>query len=127
MADFDKKQGTLKCEFDKKSRSATLMQGNEVIATGPLLETPLLDKLMFSNPGHYVGDSVKKPLPELTGNKGLDMTNFALAQRDDGFEVITGKTNAADKKDGVCNVDLVDGRSFKNVPMTFKAPSPAGP
>jgi len=124
MTKFDEKKGSLKCEFDANSKSARLLDAKgQEIATSPILEKPLLDKV-FGVKNHYEGDSVMKPLPSPSGNNGLDMYNMAVATKNDGFDVLVGKSSAADKKDGSCDVDLVDGRKFKDVPM-FKTNGPS--
>jgi len=123
MTDSNKKDG-LKCVYDPKGKHAMLLENGREIASSPFLEKPLLDKVFGVN-NHLEGDAIMKPLPASSGDKGLDSYNMAVATKNDGFDVVVGKSSAADKKDGICDVELVDGRKFKDVPMFKTSPSMA--
>lgn len=124
MADDKKKpKSTMSCEFNSKTHEAILYDGGRnIVATAPHVDISALDRI-FGVRNDFKGASV---IPgTLPPNTPANVYQYDLEQnrkKDDGFRVDVRHAGG-----GVCDVELKDGRTFKDVPMKVIRPEPVAP
>lgn len=117
-----KKPG-MSCEFNSKTREAVLYDANRnVVATSPHVGISTINQI-FGVRNDFLGASViPGTLPPNTPQNVYQYDLETNRMKEDGFRVDVRHAGG-----GVCDVELIDGRKFKDVPMKVVTPEPAKP